>query len=159
MRAEQFPVGKRQDISRERLAPPELPAGRPGPEASAESAKKLSTEEIEARFMAIFRDKASRINSISGQPDLKDPGVKFIYIQSALLELCREPGFPPESAAAINRALVFLDMQAGISRADAGDADLTKFHSVNNRAALANFINALRPVFSEKAIAAIEQQL
>lgn len=85
-----------------------------------------SPEEIKqylaTKFVEIFNEKINMPNPVIGKPNMQDPEIMRIFINSSLQELCEDPNIDTETAKTLNGAIRSSDMFHGMNAETPEDA-------------------------------------
>lgn len=106
------------------------------------------------RFVEIFNENISESNSIIGQPNMQDPEIMRIFINSSLQKLCEDPNIDPQLAKDINRSIISTDALHSLHKRRPDDLSKTFAKS-----SISNLFVELEKIFPEDVMDLIRKKI
>lgn len=106
------------------------------------------------RFVEIFNEIINNPNPIVGKPNMQDPEIMRIFINSSLRRLCQDPNLDPQLAEDINRSIILADASYSMNKMGTDNMSETFIKS-----SVSNLFVELGKIFPEDVMNLIEQKI
>lgn len=106
------------------------------------------------RFVEIFNENISKPNPIIGKPNMQDPEIMRIFINSSLQRLCEDPNIDPQLAKDINRSIILTDASHSLNQR--GSDNLSETFA---KSSTSNLFVELEKIFPEDVMSLIRKKM